>query len=294
MMNPSGAWERHVIDDLHGPAIELEFVENLIGDGDTYAVGTNHVNPGSEPNDPEPVVIAYRVPENPRGRWPGFVLSTNIVSDIGTGNSPKHAPGIFGPGDVDEDGDIDLLVSGDGDPRVFLLEQVEPGKFVTLTLEGDLGQAGGQIVHDLNGDGVMELIVSGYDDDIVSIYVRDTAGDRPEGLAKTRIPNGLENLPPAGAETGGTATSEPSVTPAPTEEVAPTDITVRVNYEGPEVGELVVAAFPSLPPVGPPAKFVSVEASRLAPPIPKFWLGPNVRPPSTERDMIPASFTRVL
>ena len=114
---------------------------------------------------------------------------------------------------------------------------------------------------DLNGDGVMELIVSGYDDDIVSIYVRDTAGDRPEGLAKTRIPNGLENLPPAGAETGGTATSEPSVTPAPTEEVAPTDITVRVNYEGPEVGELVVAAFPSLPPVGPPAKFVSVEAS---------------------------------
>ena len=39
---------------------------------------------------------------------------------------------------------------------------------------------------------------------------------------------------------------------------------------------------------------VSFEASRLAPPIPKFWLGPNVRPPSTERDMIPASFTRAL
>ena len=239
---PSGEWRRHVIDDRRGPAIELEFVENFIGDGETYAIGSNHVNPYAVSTDPEPVITAYRIPADPTKPWPGFVISSNIVSDVGTGNSPKHAPGIFGSGDIDQDGDMDLLVSGDGDPRVFVLEQVDPGKFVTLTLQSDFGQAGGQIIRDLNGDGVPELIVSSYDNDLVSIFARDASGAHPEGLSQTRTPNGLENLPPSGSETGGTAPSEPSATPAPAEEVAPTDITVNVSYDGPEVGELVVAA----------------------------------------------------
>jgi hypothetical protein len=53
------------------------------------------------------------------------------------------APGIFGTGDVDGAGDIDVALAGDGDERVFWLEQKGPGQFATHVLEARLGQAGG-------------------------------------------------------------------------------------------------------------------------------------------------------
>ena len=80
------------------------------------------------------------------------------------------APGIFSAGDIDSDGDIDLLVSGDGDPRVVWMEQTAPGEFSTHTLEEQLTQAGITIIEDLDGDGHNELMVSGYDDNVVFYY----------------------------------------------------------------------------------------------------------------------------
>ena len=153
------------------------------------------------------------------------------------------------------------MVSGDGDPRVFVLEQVEPGRFATLTLDGDVGQAGGQLIHDLNGDGQAELLVSSYDNNLVSLYVRDSAGAHPVGVTQPRTPIGLENLPPSSTPTPGPTSPDSGATSGTVEEAPPTDLMVRVSYEGPESGELVVAAFPSLPATGPPAKFVSMEVT---------------------------------
>ena len=70
---------------------------------------------------------------------------------------------LLGHGDLDNDGVIDLIVSGDGDPRVFWIEQVSPGKFQTRVLIQNLSQAGGMIITDIDGDGKNEAVVTGYD-----------------------------------------------------------------------------------------------------------------------------------
>ena len=75
--------------------------------------------------------------------------------------------------DYDSDGDLDVLLSGDGDPRVFWLEQTSPGAFVQHVLETGLSQAGGCKVVDLDGDGANELVVTGYETNAVYVYVRD-------------------------------------------------------------------------------------------------------------------------
>ena len=40
--NPAGVWQRHVIDDQVGPAIQLSWIDDLFGDGRPVFVGSNH------------------------------------------------------------------------------------------------------------------------------------------------------------------------------------------------------------------------------------------------------------
>ena len=133
--NPNGTWTRHVIDDTVGPAIQMTMVPNFFGDGRDVAVGSNHTQTtGDNPQPWESAVYVYSKPEDPTERWTGRKISQNIVS-IPRPN--QAAPGIFGHGDVDGDGDIDLLVSGDGDTRVFLLLQNDNRTFDTWVFDED-------------------------------------------------------------------------------------------------------------------------------------------------------------
>ena len=70
------------------------------------------------------------------------------------------------------DRDLDVVVSGDGDPHVYWLEQTAPGTFATHVLEDRLPQAGGMIVVDLDGDGRNEVVAAGYENNLVLIYQR--------------------------------------------------------------------------------------------------------------------------
>lgn len=163
----AGEWAYHVIDDEVGGAIDLALVVDLMGDGKTYAVGSNHTNPEEVEGDPAAGVFLYEVPEDATQRWERRLISGPIIARPGRGSL---APGVIGTGDLDQDGDIDLVVSGDGDERVLLYEQIDGGGFLEHVLEDSLGQAGGVKFADLDGDGDQELVMTGYEDDAIYIY----------------------------------------------------------------------------------------------------------------------------
>ncbi len=97
-----------------------------------------------------------------------------ITSRPGPG---QGAPGVFGAGDIDGDGDLDLAVSGDGDRRLWWIEQEADGSTTLhqLTGEGEyFGQAGGAKVVDLDGDGTQELVFSSFDADTLAIWTPET------------------------------------------------------------------------------------------------------------------------
>jgi hypothetical protein len=166
--NPAGVWVHHVIDDTVGGAIQARVIPDLFGDGAVWIVGSNHVNVHEETI--ESAVYAYSVPDDPRDdEFSRIVLSDGIEAAMNEGFARNAAPGIFGYGDIDGDEDIDLIVSGDGDPDVYWLEQTDDG-FDTIVLQPGLPQAGASIIEDLDGDGWNEVLVSGYEHDALLLF----------------------------------------------------------------------------------------------------------------------------
>ena len=172
-------WTKHIIDNESGESFMLEIIDNLYNDGVRRAVGVNHVNSTDNANGPKEGVFIFDIPADPTQPWP----KTNIA-DIKSRKSPlggnQAAPGLFGHGDITGNGLTDLVVSGDGDSRVFWFEQNPAGTFTQHTLdgvegvsvnsEGSFGQAGGMQIVDLDGDGRNEIVVTTYEGNKIYIY----------------------------------------------------------------------------------------------------------------------------
>lgn len=167
--NQDDTWVRHVVDPLPGKAIQLSFIPDLCGDGVTRAVLSNHTNTLDRPSDPESAVWLYEIPDDPRRAWTGRKISTGIVSRKSPMGAPQGAPGVFAWGDPDGDGDTDIIVHGDGDPRVYLLEQTSPGNFATRIIARGLPQ-GGVACADLDRDGRDEIIASSYENNRLLLF----------------------------------------------------------------------------------------------------------------------------
>lgn len=172
-------WTKHIIDNESGSSFMLEIIDDLYSDGVRRAVGVNHVNTSDDASGPKEGVFVFDIPEDPTQKWP----KTNIATDIKSRKTPlmgnQAAPGLFGYGDITGNGLIDLVVSGDGDSRVFWFEQNPAGTFTQHTLDGvagesvgssAFGQAGGMKIVDLDGDGKNEVIVTTYESSKLYIY----------------------------------------------------------------------------------------------------------------------------
>lgn len=159
-----GTYVKHVIAADLGGAIQLSRVPGI------GWVGTNHTNTTSgPPGTAASGVYLFTPGSDPRLPWSHRMISTGIVSraDSGAGQQ-QGAPGVFRWADVDHDGDTDLLVSGDGDKHLFVIEQTRRGEFATHAIADNRGQAGvAGMLRTPEGSG---LVFSSYDAGLVSLF----------------------------------------------------------------------------------------------------------------------------
>lgn len=164
--NPT--WAKHVVTSAIGKVIQVSLVPNL--DGAPVWLASNHTNT-TKPGQIESGIYRLDPGDDPRSEWTVTLISQGIASRPSVGTAFQAAPGVFGWGDIDADGDVDVTVSGDGDDRLFILEQTEASVFTTRVLQTDYGQAGSMMVVDLNGDGRNEILASGFEKDQVRLFV---------------------------------------------------------------------------------------------------------------------------
>jgi len=168
---------KRTIGANQGPSFEIRPVENFRGDGITRWIGTNHTNKNImfPPFSlyPEPAVYEFTPGADVTQQWSVVKLTATGAFTV-TGGNGQASPGGTTAGDLDGDGDIDLAVSGDGDRSVYWLEQKADGSFVKNSLPSAVGygQAGGQLVVDLNRDGVNEMVFSSFDQNALSFWKR--------------------------------------------------------------------------------------------------------------------------
>lgn len=159
-------WQKHLIDDTSGPSIQFEVVSE---NDQIYGLLSNHTN--TEMSNPDTIasgLYLLRPTDDPTLPWQREVIFDQFKSDS---SSNQAAPGVFSVGDVDGDADLDILISGDGDPKVYLFEQEESG-YTAHTLFDNMPQAGVHMV-DTNNDGQLEMLVGSYDNNVVFLLKKE-------------------------------------------------------------------------------------------------------------------------
>lgn len=172
-----GNFVKHAIGIEQGPGFAIVPVANLLGDGVTRWIATNHTNQNVTfpPFSlyPEPTVYEFTPGEDVRQLWSVRELSSPGDFPV-TGGIGQAALSFLSAGELNGDGRTDIAVSGDGARGVFWMEQLSDGNFVTRQLPDseDYGQAGGPVIEDLNRSGTNEIIFSSFDQNAVSIWRR--------------------------------------------------------------------------------------------------------------------------
>ena len=175
--NDGGDFTKHLIFDNLGNGNMIRLIPDLYGDGVTRGLASNHTNTETpkkaNPDIYDSQLVAFEIPSDATQEWLSYdVLSEGILPTPDLGLFPNDAPGTFDVGDADGDGDNDILLAGDGDPTVYLLDQVAPGDFVTRVLRNNVYGNGGTWMTDFTGDGAVEFVVTSYGSDQVFVIER--------------------------------------------------------------------------------------------------------------------------
>ena len=148
---------------------------NLLGDGVTRWIATNHTNPNVAFPPfalyPRPAVYELTPGADPTQPWAVRTLSAPNDFPV-TGGVGQASPGAAVAGDLDDDGRLDIAVSGDGSRAVYWMQQQPDGTFVTEALPDSVGfgQSGGPVILDSNRSGTNETIFSSFDQNALSIW----------------------------------------------------------------------------------------------------------------------------
>lgn len=173
-----GTFAKHAIGVDQGPGFAIVPVADLLGDGVTRWIATNHTNQNVDfpPFSlyPEPAVYEFTPGEDPRQPWAVRTLSAPGDFPV-QGSVGQAAPGFANAGHLNDDDLLDIAVSGDGARGVYWMEQQADGTFITKQLpesEG-YGQSGGPVIRDLNRSGQNEVVFGSFDQNEVSIWSKD-------------------------------------------------------------------------------------------------------------------------
>lgn len=165
--NFAGAWTTHRIDNSIGLGYHMELAD-INGDGRTDLVVDSHnhqSNPALKDANGGQIPLGiywFEIPANPRSstQWVKHVISENFAVSLAGSPTSQGVPGIFGVGDIDGDGRLDLAVPGDGNDKLYAFRQRADGGFAEEILEDKEKMFGMAVVADIDGDGRNEIVAA--------------------------------------------------------------------------------------------------------------------------------------
>lgn len=162
-----GTWKLHRIDNTIGLGYHMEIVD-LNGDGRMdLIVGAHNHQDNETLNDAQgnrilPGLFWFEIPDDPRNSegWVKHTISDRFRVTLAGSPTSQGVPGIFGVGDIDGDGRLDLAVPGDGNDKLYAFRQNADGSFTEDVIEEGEKMFGMAVVADIEGDGHNEIIAA--------------------------------------------------------------------------------------------------------------------------------------
>jgi len=188
----ASTFRKHVIARGLGESVQILPVDNIDGNYLYGAIGINQVNQAVNPGSVPPLAVRLRPGRDIRAEWNVEVLKDDFTVD--STNFGSTSPGPAAEGDLDGDGDVDLVVPGSADKSIYWLERKGDGSWLSRDIATEYDTAGrdwglgGAAVADLDRDGRNEIVFSAFFEGTLNIVERvdGTGGNLP---AIPRLPD---------------------------------------------------------------------------------------------------------